>query len=262
MKRAVLLLLPVLLGLSFVGVMAQGHSVFGTPTPTPRASPSPTPEPKSGPCPNITVQAQGQQPLRDGQTINFAVNIVGGDPKVQATMLWSTSAGTIKQGQYSPRIEVDSTGAGGTSDRQLSAEVWVGGYAPECLLQAKAAVKIIAPATKFGEFGEVGPETLTANIKTLANFLEQSQDNVYVFAYAGRKSDRGFAFTWVKRLKDELTMAGVAARRVAAVDGGFREEPIFEFWIVPAGAEPPRPTPTVNRNEIVYPKVIPPAKKP
>jgi hypothetical protein len=45
----------------------------------------------------------------------------------------------------------------------------------------------------------------------------------------------------------------MTARRVAVLDGGFRETPAFVFWIVQRGSEPPRPTPTINRNEIVYP---------
>lgn len=262
MNRALVVLLPVLVTFSFTGAAAQVYRPpFGTPTPTPRPSPSPTPEPRPGPCPNVTVQPQGAQTVRDGQVTNFMANIAGGDSRVQPTILWSTTAGTIRDGQHTRRIEVDTTGAGSGSERELKAEVWVGGYAPDCVLQASAKVKIIPPAFKFGEFGEVSAETLKKNLDALSQFLSQSPDNLYLIGYAGRKSERGFTANWVRRIKEDLLAAGLAPRRIMAMDGGFREEPIFDFWIVPVGAEPPRPTPTVNRNEIVYPKPTP-TKKP
>jgi hypothetical protein len=234
-----------------------------TPTPTPRSTPAPTPtpEPRPVPCPQVTVQVQGAQTLRDGQTAVFAANIAGGDPRVQPTLIWNTTAGAIRQGQYTRRIEVDTTGAGATYDRELRGEVWVSGYANECVLQASAKVKIIPLPVKFGEFGEVSPEVLKTNLDALAKYLAESPDNLYVIGYAGRKSERGLAATWLRRIRDELVAAGIANRRIAALDGGFREEAVFDFWIVPVGAEPPRPAPTVNRNEIVYPRT-PPQKKP
>ena len=131
-------------------------------------------------------------------------------------------------------------------------------------MQAWTTVKIIASAVKFGEFGELPAEQVTFHLKTLAKYLTDSPDNLYLIVYAGRKSERNFTFNWVKKIREELIAAEVSPRRMNAIDGGFREEPIFEFWIVPAGSEPPRPTPTVDRREIVYPKTTspPPPKKP
>jgi hypothetical protein len=54
-------------------------------------------------------------------------------------------------------------------------------------------------------------------------------------------------------VREALVTRGMTARRVVVLDGGFRETPAFVFWIVQRGSEPPRPTPTINRNEIVYP---------
>jgi hypothetical protein len=189
------------------------------------------------------------------------LNIGGGDPKVAPTIIWSLSAGMMKDGQGTRRIAVDSTGAGNSPERVIKADVWVGGYAPECVLQASAAVRIIAPAVKLGEFGEVPDDVLKVHLKTLNDFLSQSPDNLYLIAYAGRKSERGFIFKWVQRIKAELITAGIAPRRIIAMDGGFREEPLFDFWIVPTGADPPRPTPTIDRREIIYP-ANPQPKKP
>jgi len=88
------------------------------------------------PCPNISVQAQAARTVRDGQPITFAANIAGGDPKVQPTILWTTTAGVITEGQGTRRIVVDTTGAGYTPDREIKAEIWVGGYSDSCVPQA------------------------------------------------------------------------------------------------------------------------------
>ena len=259
--------LPVVLFFLLFSASSHAQYVFRSPTPTPTPTPSQkpppqiAPEPRAGQCPVVSVQAQPPGPIRDGQRIYFSANIAGGDPRVVPNILWSTLGGSVMSGQNSRRIEVDSTGAGSAPERDVRADLWVGGYAGNCVLQASASVKVIPPPVKFGEFGEVATETLTKNIKTLASFLSQSPDSVYLIAYAGRSSERGFVANWVKRIRDGLIEEGVSSRRIMVMDGGFREEPLFDFWIVPIGSIPPRPEPTVRRNEIVYPPRAP-VKKP
>jgi len=259
MQKAVRRSLPLLFCFLLSGTL------FGQyPTTPPQQQPKPpvaVVEPKAQGCPALSVQAQPNGPIRDGQRVVFSANLAGADPKTAPTIVWSTTAGSVMQGQGSGRIEVDSTGAGSTTEREIKAEVWVGGYAPECVLQGSASVKVIAPAVKFGEFGEVNAETLTTNLKALSEFMTQTPDDLYLIAYAGRNSERNFTSTWLKRIRDGLIAAGVEPRRMAMTDGGFREKPLFDFWIVPAGSDTPRATPTIKRSEIVYPKTAP-AKKP
>src|SRR5262245_59238469 len=99
MKKGVLGLLPFLLVFLLSAASAQVIR-FPTPTPsrtpTPTPSPSPTPEPKQMPCPAIAVQAAPGPQVRDGQPVSFLLNINGGDPRVQPTILWNITAGTIK----------------------------------------------------------------------------------------------------------------------------------------------------------------------
>jgi hypothetical protein len=211
-------------------------------------------------CSAITVQPQPAGTVREGQKVYFTVSYQTVQPRNGTTIIWNTSSGSIVRGQGTSRIEVDSTGAGATAEREVKADVWISG-SPECVMQATAAVKVIAPATKFGDFGEVSSEAFAANIKSLADYMSQSPDFLYVIAYAGRNSERGFTQNWLKRIKTGLSQAGVADSKVYAVDGGFREQPLFDFWIVPIGADPPRPEPTIKRSEIVYPKTTP-AKRP
>jgi hypothetical protein len=263
--RKALLILTIFLSFSFTNpAQAQFKGLNSAPTPTPTPGPKPAPsatppqEPKPVPCPRVTVQAQTRGMVRDGQPISFVANIAGGDPKVQPTVLWNLSAGAITEGQNTRRITVDTTGAGETFDREIKADIWVGGYAPECVLQASAIVKVIGAARKFGDFGDLPAETVSFHMKTLAEKVGDSTDTIFIIGYAGRKSDRGFVSNRLRIMRNELvTTHKLSPRRVNIIDGGFREEPLFDFWLVPPGAIPPRPQPTVDRREIVYPKATP-----
>ena len=130
MKIAAVAILPILFTFTVITANAQTRYPFpvATPTPTPRPqrSPTPAPEPRSAPCPKVTVQAQSAKQVRDGQPVSFGVNIAGGDPKVQPTLLWSTNGGFIKDGQGSRKIEVDTAGAGGLPDGELVADIAIG----------------------------------------------------------------------------------------------------------------------------------------
>lgn len=44
--------------------------------------------------------------------------------------------------------------------------------------------------------------------------------------------------------------------RIKIVDGGFREEMMVEIYLVPAGVESPKPTPTLNADFVMLPKKI------
>ena len=253
----------VLIFLSAIGISAQVFRPFVTPTPTPSPTPTATPEPRVYPCPNLSVQPLNPAQVRAGQPIVFMANIAGGDPKIVPAIVWSTSAGTITQGQGSRRIVVDSTGSGDTPDRSIKADVWIGGYAPECVLQGSASTRVIPPAVRFGDFGEMPDAKISENLKALASYIPQipEQDNVWLIVYSGRDSERGYAFTRIKKIKDELAADGISSRRIIAIDGGYMEKPLFDFWIVPSGAEPPRPKPTIDRREIMNQKPRPANQK-
>jgi hypothetical protein len=199
----------------------------------------------------MQVQSQAKT-IREGQPVVFTARVTGGDKNVTPSILWNLSSGSIQDGQGTQRITVDSTGAG--MYREIVAELWIGGYAAECQMQsAPFRVGVVPPAVKYLEFGEVPTDDENEKIAAAVSAALQANDRLYVIGYAGRKSERMFASTALRRMRDQMLKVGMTAARVGAYDGGFREEPAFEFWIVPDGSEPPRPTPTIDRKEIVYP---------
>jgi hypothetical protein len=261
MKRVVYAVFPALLAIVAPAISGQTPA---SPPPA-RAERLAAVAPIASPCPTIQVAGPAGRILRDGQPVTFGANIAGGDPNVTPTIVWNTSAGTIVGGQGTKSIQVDSTGAG--SNREIVAELWVGGYAPECGGgQASASVRVAGPPSKVDEFGELSVEKESERLASFASNLPQANDHIVIIAYAGRTSVRNYTSTSLRRLKTQLTAAGIPSERLTINDGGFREEPAFELWLVPEGSEAPRPTPTVDRKEIVYPKTTPtrtaPIKKP
>ena len=208
---------------------------------------------KGSPCPQMQIQSQART-VREGQPVSFTARITGGDKNVTPSILWNVSAGSIRDGQGTPRIDVDSTGAG--EYRAIQAEVWLGGFPPECPAQSTPfRIAIIPPAAKIDEFGPIAVEDENEKLAQEVRAAQFGNDKVYVIGYAGRSSERMFASTSLRRMRDQILKSGFPAARVAAYDGGFREQPAVEVWVVPEGAEPPKPTPTIERKDIVYPPI-------
>jgi hypothetical protein len=67
----------------------------------------------------------------------------------------------------------------------------------------------------------------------------------YIICYGGRKVVVGEANKRCADARQQLTARGIADSRLVTVEGGHREKPEMELWIVPEGASPPHATPTV-----------------
>lgn len=219
----------------------------------PQPNPPAQQQEKASPCPQMQIQGQARS-VREGQPVILTARITGGDKNVTPSILWNISAGSIRDGQGTVRIEVDSTGAG--EYRAIEAELWLGGFAPECPAQSTPyRINVVPPAAKIDEFGVVPLETETEKLALAVKAAQYGNDKVYVIGYAGRTSERMFTNTALRRMRDQILKSGFPPARIGAYDGGFREQPAFELWIVPEGAEPPKSTPTIDRKDIVYPPV-------
>jgi hypothetical protein len=73
----------------------------------------------------------------------------------------------------------------------------------------------------------------------------------HIIVYAGERSKKNEDKFIASRAKDYLVRhRGLPATRVEAIDGGYREKPSLDIWLVPEGKEPPKPTPTLQPNEV------------
>jgi hypothetical protein len=199
-------------------------------------------------CPKTMVTCPDT--VNAGDALTFVADLRGGDQNVTPTYNWTVSAGTISSGQGTSVITVDTTGLSGAS---VTATVDVGGYDRECGYGSTASscttsVTKKAEARKLDEYGALKPQDENAR---LDNFVIELQSDptaqAYLVYYSGSSSRPGGVKKTAARAIDYLvTKRGLDGQRVMTLDGGMREQATLELWIVPAGAPPPQPTPTVK----------------
>ena len=252
-----------LIGMIWMAVLLALFTVCGSAQTAPKPEQKPAPpsppqnEPVVVPCPRIEVRSAGR-PVRDGEQVPFAATLSGGDTKVAPMYSWSISSGVMTGGQGTANIMVDSTGAG--VDKAITATLLVGGFAPECVADAATTVSVAGPAKKLDEYGTIKEDAETARLNNFIPNVSESE-RAFVIVYAGRTSPRGQAKTDLIRIKAYLVKIGTPVDHIVTIDGGFKEEISHELWLVPIGAESPRPKPTLSAKDIIFPKAVP-AKKP
>jgi hypothetical protein len=122
---------------------------------------------------------------------------------------------------------------------------------------------------KIDEWSNTNCDDWMARIEGLA--IEVGKDKSsqgYIIFYGGRKNispyrstfakslpRRGEAYARAAVLKSHLiNTRKVEGNRIVLVNGGFRETWTVELWVVPKGAIPPLPTPTVKESAIRFRK--------
>lgn len=209
----------------------------------------------ASPCPypvNVTAPAQ----VADGDIVTFTADVgYQGQSALNYTWTVSPPAARILSGVGTPTITVDSSGLG---NKRVTAILVVddGSGDRSCRQTAQAATGVsglptITPAKRFDEFPSIAHDDDKARFDNLAIELQNNPGATgYVIAYAGRNSRAGEADRMTKRAADYLsTMRGISRDRLVTINGGYRESNSFELWLVPQGAEAPRPTPTVSPDE-------------
>jgi hypothetical protein len=155
------------------------------------------------------------------------------------------------------KITVDSTGFGG---QRISAALVVddGSGDAACRQTAQASTRIRPPerherpSTQFDVCCSCSFDDQKARLDNLAVTLQNDPTaTTYVIAYGGRTSRIGTADLLGTRARDYLvTQRGIDQSRITVLNGGFREEDCVELWVVPSGATPPQPTPTVQAGDV------------
>jgi len=189
--------------------------------------------------------------------LQFVADVRGGDSTVKPTYNWTVSAGTILAGQGTSVIDVTTEGL--SDGQSVTATVEVGGFARECAYgqiasSSTTSVMKRPEARKLDEFGSLTPKEQADRLDNFAIELQMDPlSRGYIIAYGGRASRAGGAQKTAARLaaarlKDYLVKKrALDAGRIVTVDGGYRDRPAFELWLVPTGAQLPAPTPTIKR---------------
>jgi len=203
--------------------------------------------PLIGDCPTVAVSCVDTAVF--GAPLTFTANISGGDPAVTPTYKWTVTDLRILSGRDTHTITVEAPMRGGA----FKATVEVGGYDRACTMTASCETNLILEPipVKAGEYGKYFDDE-KAQLSDLYDELRKDPTaQGYLVCYGGRRSRRDEARRRCERGRDYLGRTrGITAGRIVTVDGGFREEPLTELWVVPSGVTPPPASPTVDPSEV------------
>jgi hypothetical protein len=211
----------------------------------------------ASPCP-YPVNLSAPVSVAEGDVITFTADAAySGTAALNYTWNVSPSDARIISGAGTPTISVDSTGFGG---RKIVATLVVddGSGEAACRQAAQAATMVPPPpppvehpAREFDVCCTCSYDDQKARLDNLAIELQNDPSTTtYIIAYAGRTSRAGTADRLLTRARDYLVQKrAVDQSRIVSLNGGYREEDCVELWLVPRGATPPQPTPTVQAGE-------------
>jgi len=201
-------------------------------------------------CPAVKVWCPDS--VRSGEEADFTAEVVGAGAFFKPTYDWQISAGTLVSGQGTPSIKVDTTGLGG---QPVDATVEVAGLPAVCDRKSSCTTAVLSEiiGCGFDEFGNIKFDDEKARLDNFAIELQNDPTaRGYLICYGGRTGYEGEAAWRCGRAKNYLTTVRyIEPERVVTVDGGFREELTVKLSIVPPGATPPAPTPTVDAGEVL-----------
>ncbi len=219
--------------------------------------------PRQSPCPYPVILSAPPQ-VKDGEIITFTADVsYSGSSPLNYTWTVSPGSARLLRGAGTPTIEVESTGLAGQS---VTATLVVddGSGEPECRQTATATTVIPPedrerPSRQFDVCCSCSFDDQKARLDNLAVELQADPTTTtYVIAYGGRTSRIGQADLLSSRARDYLvSQRGIDQSRIVVINGGFREEDCVELWIVPSGATPPQPTPTVGAGDVRPPAPTP-----
>lgn len=214
------------------------------------------PAPKS-PCPYpVNVSAPTQ--VNEGEVITYTADVAyAGSSPLNYTWTVSPANAKVLSGLGTPTITVDSTGLAG---KKITAILVVDdGSGDDACRQTTQATTYVPPtpprenpSRQFDVCCSCSFDDQKARLDNLAVDLQTDPSTTtYIIAYGGRTSRIGQADLLGARAHDYLVaQRGIDQSRIVVLNGGFREEDCVELWIVPRGATPPLPTPTVQAGDV------------
>jgi hypothetical protein len=207
-------------------------------------------------CPypvSLTAAAQ----VNEGEEITFTSDVsYSGAARLNYT--WTVSPGNAKiiGAMGEPTLKVNSNGLAG---QHVTATLVVddGSGDPNCRQVAQASTFIPPPpppppTTQFDVCCSCSFDDQKARLDNLAvNLQNDPSATTYIIAYGGRTSRAGQADALGARARAYLIKnRGLDQSRIVVMNGGYREEDCVELWIIPSGAAPPQPTPTIQQGDV------------
>ncbi len=190
-------------------------------------------------CPTIDISCQVDN-IRAGEPVPVAVNLSGGGPYLNLKYHWQVSGGKIIKGQETAEILVDITEAAGQG---TTATVKIDGLRPECDRVRSCSFSIAdlynPPfARKYDEYGDLSWISEQSHLTYFSIDLQQHHNSKgYLIIYGPGSVNRKLA----RARKFLIEKGGIDSKRIVLTNGGFKRKAKVELWIVPDGADPPKP---------------------
>jgi hypothetical protein len=210
-------------------------------------------------CPyNVSLDAP--KTVKDGDLVTFAAfNAVSESPTLNYAWKVTPENAKITSGIGTNSITIDTSGLGGQT---ITAELNVtdGVYDANCGQKVSASTVIENVVIIDFVSKKIDSFKVTSNFDDdkarLDAFAIELQNNPnaqgYIIVYQGTEKRAKNADKIINRTTDYLVKSRkVDLKRIAGTNGGYRESTEIELWVIPSGANPPSPTPTVsNPNQI------------
>jgi len=125
-----------------------------------------------------------------------------------------------------------------------------------CLCLAVTSSHASAPTSKFDEFYFRDCESLIARLDNFAvAVINYHQAVGLVYVYGGKVTRKGEGQMHMDVIRNYLIeRRQVDGHRLRVLWGGYREKAGAEIWIVPPGAAPPDPSPTLDQKDVLVAK--------
>jgi hypothetical protein len=208
-------------------------------------------------CP-YPVSISAPSKVNEGEIITYTGDVsYKGASELNYTWTVTPASAKVISGTGTATIAIDSTGlAGQFITATLVVDDGSGNRVCRQTVQASTFVPPPParenPAREFDVCLACSYDDQKARLDNLAVELQNDPSAVtYIIAYGGRTSRIGQADRLLTRAQDYLiNRRAISPSRIVILNGGFREEDSVELWLVPSGARPPQPSPTVQAGDV------------
>ena len=217
--------------------------------------PEPTPtfeNSESFVCPQIDVYSDSLGFYENG---NVSFSVPTGDLKSveNPEFKWKVSAGEIIEGQGTNKIKVNLKNS---ETKRVTAFAEVGGLPLPCEKVGFLTIDVSSKAYQVDHAERYNYSDLSARMDNLAITLSSYPTaKGYIIVYASRKGGTKNMERAIQSIKNIYKFMKRDMSRITIVRGGFREYDTVDSWILFEGAEPPTPTPTVDKKFVVTNKI-------
>jgi len=211
----------------------------------PRTAPPPTPSPTYKPeeaviCPSLSIIDSDGMNFDVTRPVTFRAYT---STKSKVNFQWSISSGTIIGNDKGDFINVDPKG-----NKRIFVSVEASGFPTGCNRSSTAWFDLGPRPYLFDYDDNYQYSSLAARVD---NFVTTALNNPelkgYIYAYAGRgKNDRVERDRALASLMRIFAFRRFSGDQVKLVNAGYREHNSVDMWFVPAGVDPPKPSPSVD----------------